>query len=277
MGKFILCNGEEAKNPYLFRLTNKSVYSVEELCYYLYQNIYIITEDIFNTELLRWLENEVDMPELAGKLRDMLRNRNNLKDIIVTILCSADYYDEKEINALVEIIDKINNLPKLGRQKIKADNLLRYHKFTEATIEYEMILQSQDAAHLTCEDYGNIMHNLSIARIHTASLKTAAIGFKEAYVRNHNEESLKQYLFALKLIKYEEILKEEIDNFNISDEKVHEYLSELEEKLVDAERTKDFKHVMRLPYLKKEGKVAEYYEQMEQMIFQWKEKYKEKG
>ena len=277
VGKFILCSGEEAKHPYLFRLTNKRIYSIEELCYYLYQNIYVITEDIFNTELLHWLEEEIEMSDLAEELRKMLRNRNGLKDIIVAILCSADYYDEKEINGLVEIMDKINNLPKLGRQKIKADNLLRYHKFTEAAIEYEMILQSEEADQLSCENYGNIMHNLAIAHIHTASLRSAAIEFKEAYSRNRNEESLKEYIFALTLTKEDDQLKQEAEYFGISDDKMLEYMSELKDKLMDAEKTKNYKNVLRLSELKKEGRVTEYYGEIDKMIFQWKEKYKAKG
>lgn len=277
MGKFILCNGKEAKNPYLFRLTNKKVYSIEELCFYLYQNIYVITEDIFNMELVHWLKEEIELFELADALKKMIENRNDLKDIIVTILCSADYYDEKCINSLVEVIDKINNLPKLGRQKMKADNLLRYHKFTEAAIEYEMILQSEEAVTLSCEEYGNILHNLAIAHIHTASLRSAAVEFKEAYVRNQREESLKEYIFALKITKQEEQLKEEIAYFNISNDKMQEYNNELNEKLMEAETSKNYKKILHLPEIKKEGRVAEYYEEIDKMLFQWKEKYKAKG
>ena len=50
MSSLILCNTVKASNPYNFRLTDTNIYTIEELCYYIYNNIYIITEEIFDEE-----------------------------------------------------------------------------------------------------------------------------------------------------------------------------------------------------------------------------------
>ena len=45
MGKIIVCNTKTAQNPYTFLNTKVSVYSYEELCYYLYNNMVLVGEE----------------------------------------------------------------------------------------------------------------------------------------------------------------------------------------------------------------------------------------
>ena len=61
MGKLIECSGKIADKPYHFRLTDTNVYSIEEVCYYIYNNIYIIREQIFDKDFSMWLRNELGM------------------------------------------------------------------------------------------------------------------------------------------------------------------------------------------------------------------------
>lgn len=275
MGKFILCTGKLAEEPLHFPLTNCDVYSIEELCYYLYENIYTITEETFNRTMVVWLKEQLEMEEMAEKLEQMIEDKNGLKDIVVSILCSADYYTEDEIKDAIEIIDSINNLPLWGRRKMKGDNYLRYRKYTEAAKEYEKILHSKEAAELDVKEYGNILHNLAIAHVHTRTLHSAAQEFKEAYSRNNNEESLKQYLFALKLGKHEKEFAEEVIYYQVSEEQVKSYLKELHSILEEAKNLHIYKEIKKFSKLKEDGKVAEYYDNIETLISKWKKEYRE--
>ena len=92
MGKFILCTGKLAEEPLHFPLTNCDVYSIEELCYYLYENIYTIMEETFNRKMVVWLKEQLEMPEMADKLEQMIENKNSMTDIVVSLLCCSDYY-----------------------------------------------------------------------------------------------------------------------------------------------------------------------------------------
>lgn len=275
MGKFILCAGKLAEEPLHFPLTNCDVYSMEELCYYLYENIYTITGETFNRKMVVWLKEQLEMEEMADKLEYMIENKNSMTDIVVSLLCCTDYYTEDEIRDVIKIMNSINNLPLWGRRKMKGDNYLRYRKYTDAAKEYEKILHSRDAEELDVKEYGNILHNLAIAHVHTKTLRFAAQEFKEAYSRNNNEESLKQYLFALKLGKYEKEFAEEIIYYQVSEDKVKEYLTELRDILNEAESLKVYKKIKKLSKLKEDGKVAEYYDNIEMLIYKWKQEYKE--
>ena len=114
MGKLIQCTGRLAKNPYYFRVTDTNVYSIEEVCYFIHQNIYMLQRDFFTYGFAIWLRDELGMEDTALKMENMLHYNNNLKDIVVTLCCSCDYYDELEINELIRIMDETQSLPYAG-------------------------------------------------------------------------------------------------------------------------------------------------------------------
>ena len=67
MGRVILCIGNQAKIPYYFEKLGIQVWSVEELCYYLYKNLHLADDSLMNQGLCTWLGQELGMKELAGK------------------------------------------------------------------------------------------------------------------------------------------------------------------------------------------------------------------
>ena len=107
----ILCDGRLAEKPYKMPVTRQNIYSLEELCYYIYHNIYTITEEFFQESLADWLREETGHPVLAKKVHNMLGSEMKLKDMVVTILCGCDFYRESEIRSLVRVMDEIANLP----------------------------------------------------------------------------------------------------------------------------------------------------------------------
>ena len=194
---FIRCHGRVADEPYLMPYTEVKIYSLEELCCYIGDNLYTITEDFFTADLVRWLRNRADQKELAKKLEVMITNREALKDLVVTILCACDYYQEKEIREFIRILDEIIRLPIHEKKKIRADNYLRAGMYAQGAIAYSQLLKGSYASNFSTESYGNILHNQGIAHFYTASFAEAERDFKEAYTRNHRAESLHHYLYLL--------------------------------------------------------------------------------
>lgn len=276
MSSLILCNTVKAENPFYFELTGTNIYTIEELCYYIYNNIYIITEEIFDDDLVFWLREELEMVELSEKISDMLLHKNSLKDIVVTIFCSADYYIEKEIKALIEIMDSLEGMPILLRRKMKADNYMKYKNFSLAMKEYESILKSPKINELDSKDQGNIIHNLGIVRMNVSSFSAAAECFKDAYAKNDNKESLIHYLCALKLDKRDEEYEDALLNYNVKNDTI----IDIEERFLrlgrEAKSSPKYIMVDRLINLKHEGRVNEYYEAIDKMIGDWKLDYKRK-
>ena len=58
MSTMILCRDKLAVNPLYISCSDVRLYSNEELCYYIYNNIYIITNDFISDELIHFLRYE---------------------------------------------------------------------------------------------------------------------------------------------------------------------------------------------------------------------------
>lgn len=275
MGKFILCAGPLAKKTYHFDLTNTNIFSLEELGYYLYHNIYTISLKDFGQEFFDWVQYDLNREDLAKKWSGILQKSQDIKDIVISILCATDYFSKLEIESMVKTIDMINGLSPIGKKKIKADNFLRYHDYENAAKEYEQIICQDAADQFSAYEFGNMLHNLAVSHIRLKVYDRAEKELKEAYSLNKKEESLKEYLFLLKLQRKEQDYSSEILNYGISQEKAEEYKNELDSVLLAAENTTEYKKIAKLPKLKEEGKVGEYYYTIDTMIFNWKQKYKQ--
>ena len=274
MGKLIFCTGQVAEKPYTFPFTKTKVYSMDELNYYLYNNIYLISEDTFQLSLCDWLENELLLPEVADKIRSLLSRRNSLKDIVVSLLCSADYYTEQQIRELIQVMEQIERMPLIKKRKIKADNYLVFGQYAKASSEYEAIVDAPEAAVFSGVEYGDIYHNLAVAKARTISASEAAKFYLLAYRRNQKEESLTQYLYALLLSKNKEEFEAACDEFSISKERQVQLEEDIFVKELAALETADYESIDRLSELKKEGKVAQYYKELKNTIRQYKETYR---
>lgn len=274
MGKFILCSGPLAKEPYHFSLTDTNVYSLEELGYYLYHNIYTVSLATFDDAFFQWVELELKRPDLAQKWMDILKASQDMKDIVVSILCATDYFTKLEMESLIRTIDQINGMIPVRRRKMEADLYLQYHDYDKALQVYQEIVKSDEAGDLSADEFGNTLHNMAVVHVNLRSFERAEKEFVQAYSLNHNEETLKEYFFLLKLQRKEKELMQAVLDYDLPEEQVFDYTGQLDEMMLQAEDTKEYKTIEELPVLKETGKVGEYYYTIDTMIFKWKQKYK---
>ena len=59
MGELFICNEPIAALPYYIEGISWNVYSLEELCYYLENNTYLLENDFMNEELCTWIGKEL--------------------------------------------------------------------------------------------------------------------------------------------------------------------------------------------------------------------------
>lgn len=229
----IAAKGKVAEKPYEMPYTGQRVYSIEELCYYIYHHIDIMNEDFFTPALPTWLAEELDLKELSEKMAYMIEEQHGLKDLVVTVLCSCDYYKEEEVRSLVKVLDEIANLPVYKKKKIKADNYLRAGRYGKSLREYRKLLQGSFAINFTPEEYGDILHNQGIAHFYTSSFEVAMEDFKEAYVRNHKKNTLQHYLWILLMQDKVTEFESETVHFGITAEEAEAIRLRYQEALAD--------------------------------------------
>lgn len=275
MGKLIQCSSPIAKKPYYFRVTDTNVYSIEEVCYYIYNNIYMMQKEMFNNDFAAWLREELKMEDTAYKMEKLIDGDNSLKDIVVTLCCSCDYYEEKEIHELIKIMDETRNLPMRKRQKIKADNYLRCSLYEKALEEYNNILKSDNMLAADISEYGIIYHNIGVAYAGLCDFSKASEYFLQAYEKGKDKESLREYIYCLLFTqdkdKYELVCKQ----FDITESERDIIKKDFDETNRLNALSKEVGRISRLRETLKAGYLEEYYEKVENYIKCWKNEYRE--
>lgn len=267
MAGFILCRSKYAKKPYYISNMAIHIYSLEELCYYIYNNIYLIGTDLVEEDLLTYIEQELEEPDLAKELDFLVKQNAGLSELVMTILRYTDYYSEAEIGELRDVIEKLDTQNALERLKARADNFLGNRRYDSAVCNYELIVYGKPDKTLSMEFYGNVWHNMGVAHGLMFSFQEAGICFQMAYELNHNEVSLKAYCATQGLLK---------GLYGIDDEDELMYVTcrEIETLMDHATEDAGYSPVKGAFALKEEGKIGEYYVALDSLIDKWKMEYR---
>lgn len=202
MGAVKLCERKTARKSYYVEATGVHLYSVEELAYYLYENLYLIDDEMLGERLCVWLENQLGMGELAQRLRNETGAEGRLYHRIMVILKAADYYSEEELKALSEKIKEISGMQAQERMKYKADELMHNENYWAAVMEYEKILSIRQNSKLPTEFYAKVWNNLAGCYARLFLFDKAAGCFETAYEFEKTEEYRERACYARKLASY---------------------------------------------------------------------------
>ncbi|MDD2979081.1 MAG: hypothetical protein PHN80_03835 [Hespellia sp.] len=195
MRSLILCHNRRAKHAYEITRIHCKIYTIEELCYYLCNNLYLIDYTIMNEQLCSWLEEELGMVELAGRLRDYLRTGGSVERFVLTILISSQIYGETEMIRIQNVLERLKNQKDIERQKYKGDNLLESGEWEEAILVYQSILSSEDDS-VDDKFYASIYACMGAAYGRLFLYQEAAKMYNRAFQMCHDQELLKPYIYA---------------------------------------------------------------------------------
>ena len=129
MGELIFCSFRRAAKPYYLESAKQNIYSIEELCYFLQDNIYLLDENIMTTEFCDWLEMEVEAVNLAQKLRRILYGCKGFRVFCMQIILDSGYFSKNEMQFLGMRLQKMDHQTNYENRKIKADQLMEKKKY----------------------------------------------------------------------------------------------------------------------------------------------------
>ncbi len=222
MGTVKLCAHEMARTPYLIEATGVAVYSIEELAYYLYENIYLIDDRIMGEKLYAWIEREIELETLAEKLRSSQGTGNHVYNQVMTILKASRYYSEGELNLLSEKIKSISGLQTQERMKCRGDEFLQNENYWAAITEYERILSIRQSSRLKVDFYAKVWNNMAGCYARLFLFEKAASCYENAYQFQKISEYKEKAHYARKLASYgQEELEELLEN-KLSEEFIKE-------------------------------------------------------
>ena len=234
MGSIILCHKKRARRPYEITRIHRKIYSIEELCYFLCNHLYLIDYTIMNEQLCDWLEEELELKELADNLRQHLEQYGSMQQFVVTILAYSSIYTTAELSYVQNVLDKLKNQKPVEKQKFKADNLLSNGALKPAILIYQSILQAEIDETVDKKFYGRVYASLGSAYGRMFLYEEAAKMYESAFQICEEESMLKAYLYAcyryLPKQEYEELLQKS-QVYRGVDNLIQEEIEELEGKL----------------------------------------------
>ena len=169
MGSLILCHKKKAKHPYEISRIHTRISTLEELCYYLCNNLYLIDYTIMNEQLCRWIADELEMQDLAVKLVELIRNHGSVEKFVVLVL---------------------------ERQKYKADEVMESGELESAILVYMSIVNGEKDDSVDKRFYGRVSACLAGAYGRAFLYEESARMYEKAYKICEDNKMLEGYLYA---------------------------------------------------------------------------------
>jgi len=224
MSTLIYCANSIAATPYYIEEASLNVYSLEELSYFMLNNIYLLSTRLMNAELCNWIGRELKQPKLASELLSMVQNNSPLHIFVGHILNANGYASNKEIKDALAIISTFENKSEAERKKLRADRLMAGGKLVDAMYEYETLLSDEVAKTMSRITEGDVYHNLGCAFAKLFFFEEACRCFDEGYKCNQKKQTLYQLLYSARCAKNKQMFDEYVSKYQVSRADVEEVL-----------------------------------------------------
>lgn len=192
MSRVLTCVGKYAENPLYVDKVYANVYSIEELCYVLYENAFLLDRDIVDKRIAIWIEKELNLSDLARNLYGLINANASAAAFVGTILSYVGYYSKEEISKTESILRLNVSMNAFEKLKAKADFLVENKHYVLGIAEYDKLLdilpEEED------ELRSKIYNNLGITYMKLYLYDSAEKCFLTAYELTNNETAYTHYL-----------------------------------------------------------------------------------
>ena len=196
MGSLILCHKKKAKHAYVISRIHTKIYTLEELCYYLCNNLYLIDYTIMNEQLCRWISEELELKNLADELSALIRDNTSEERFVIHILEFSKIYTPGELTHIQNILEKLKNQKDVERKKYKADTLMQSGEIESAILSYMSIVNEEWDESVDKRFYGRVYACLASAYGRIFLYEEAANMYEKAYTICEDKKMLEGYLYS---------------------------------------------------------------------------------
>lgn len=209
---YYLCRAQRARHPYYIESIGVNLWSIEELCYYMKENVYLLDETILNEKLCEWIANELGLERLAKIMLRALDTNSSAEEFVLPVFQECGYLTAQELAYFQEQLSQVQIEPQDVRRRMKADYLVNYGMYTRAVREYKKILKKRGPGRLGIQFYAAVYENMATAYAKMFDFSSAADCLWESYQTLKSRKVYEKYLRILPLFlpenKYYERLEE---------------------------------------------------------------------
>ncbi len=191
MGRYLL-GGKEARLPYEVEELDLRLYTIEELCYYIYHHVPLIGDDFINDHLLTFLRKELALPEIADKIERFYNAPSDLDATLLMLLSEVGFYSDQELMEFKSrlVVRRRKNGPE--RMLMKADSLYAKKRYAKAIRLYRVLAADRGDVRVTPELRGRAFEAMADCYGHMYAFDRAIECAGLAYDELRQERLLKK-------------------------------------------------------------------------------------
>lgn len=269
----ILCTGKYATKPFYLEKIGRRIYSIEELCYCIVQNAYMIDSDSFDMALVDWIADELLLEKLADELRKMLVHNCSAASFFGMIIDYVGYTSKEDTDRTIETLRSNADMDVYEKRMARAEFLMKRGRIQQAFNEYEYLWK-----HIPEMDKNvkaKIEHNEGVMYAHLFMFDRAAELFLKAWEDSEDEESYMCYLACKRMLlgerEYVAFVGEHKEARNLS-LKLEQRMDEVND-LYDSSSANI--KLRSLELYRSGSKMSEYYNEVERLTDDMKAEYRE--
>ena len=208
-----------ASEPYYIKKIDRYVYSLEEINYFIYNNINLIYRDFFNPELFDYIEKSLGRKDIADGLRKIKEKNGSAQMLISFLLKESYYYSPNELARIANFVVNIDSMTEVERLKIQADGYYKNGQLESALRVYFEILNKMEESEDANEAFfGAIAYSIGTIYAKLFMCKNANSYFSLAYELYPDTSYAKACVYMALINNDEEELLKTIVKYHISDE-----------------------------------------------------------
>lgn len=276
-----VCVGNYAKTPYRIPGLEINVYCMEELCYCMKENAFLLDLSLLDDGMIGWIDQECGLKELAGALYPLIHRKGSLSGFAVMILEYVGFYDSEAIREVEQVLKQGAGLSGIEKRKSQVDHLVRKKKYVSAIYGYDLLLKRWEEQERSGEVLpaasclAAILHNKGVAYVGLMRYDMAAEFFRLAYEKDEKEEYYIDYLAAKRM----QLTDNEYVTFAAGIPENYRHTLELEKRMERFSEEWELQPEYLQLYNRREYRMGsdgkKYYEESERMIRLLKDNYRD--
>lgn len=209
---FDLCTVKAAEKPFLIESVRIRVSTIEELCFFMRNNLCLIDQSLVNERLAAWVGGQLGLGTLSKRLLDALRRPDrDITYFVMPIFSEIGYLSQDEQRIVRQQLAQAQVKPEEEGLKMKADYLLGCGRYSAAKNLYRRILKSGGGGRMRVSFLEAVWNNLGCAYAREFRFREAADCFYSGYSLGHSRELLRKYLSALPLFQSTEEYRSSVE------------------------------------------------------------------
>lgn len=219
----ILPMGNYTQTAYCFERLEAKVYCVEELCYVLKENAFLLSPDIMSDELVDFIGEQCGLPDLARDLYALMHQKGSLAVFVSLILQYVGLYGEDVVHKVESTLKLSSGMTDYEKRKIRIDYLVEKKRFSTALEGYKELMESMAVLSSGERDaiskvIAGTYHNMGVTHANLLRYTEAAECFKNAYDISGRRDSFMAFLAAKRMelaeTDYVSFVAEILENHN---------------------------------------------------------------